>query len=88
MKRLGGEPRPWRWNLVKVTTYPLGGVGSRWSATGAIHFGRDGQERGRRSPSFSSSSNRRSVIDDGRQSSAAMSLTGIFRWEKGNLTTA
>ena len=31
-----------------------------------------------KSPSFSSSSNRRSVIDDGRQSSAATSVTGIL----------
>ena len=48
----------------------------------------DDEVRGRRSPSLSSSSSRRSVIDDGRQSSAAMSLTGIFRWEEGDFTTA
>ena len=78
MKRLGGAPRPWRWNLANDTTYPLGGSGSRWSAGGAIHSGDDSEVRWRRSPSLSSSSNRRSVIDDGGQSSAATSLTGIL----------
>ena len=63
----------------------MGSLGSRWSAAGAIHSGRDDDVRGRRSPSLSSSNSRCSVIDDGRQSSAAMSLTGIFRWEKGDL---
>ena len=65
----------------------MGGLGSQWSATGAIHSGRDDEERGRRSPSFSSSSKRRSIIDDGRQSSATMSLTGISGWEKGDFAT-
>ena len=78
MKRLGGEPRPWRWNLAKETTYPLGGLSSRWSTAGAIHSDLDEETWGRRSPFFSSSSSRRSIIDDGRQSSAATSLTGIL----------
>jgi len=87
-KRLGGEPRPWRWNLAKETTYPLGGLGSRSSAAGAIPSGRDEETRGRRSPSFSSSNSRRSVINDGRQSSAAMSLTSILRRKKSDSATA
>ena len=40
-------------------------------------LGDDSEVRWRSSPSLSSSNNRRSVIDDGRQSSVAMSLTGI-----------
>ena len=60
----------------------MGGLGSRWSADGAIHSGRDKETRGRRSPSFSRSSSLRSVIDDGRQSLAATSLTGILTEEK------
>ena len=67
--------------MAKETTYNLGGLGSRWSAAGAIHSGHDEEMRGHRSPSFSSSNSRRSVIDDGRQSSAAISLTGILRSE-------
>ena len=66
----------------------MGGLGSRWSAAGAIHSGRDDDVRGRRSPSLSSSNSRRSVIDDGHQSSTATSLTGIFKWEKSDLTGA
>ena len=62
----------------------MGGLGSRWSTTGAIHSGLDDETRGRRSPSLSSSNSRRSVIDDGRQSSAAMSLNGIFRRNKND----
>ena len=81
MKRLGGEPRPWRWNLAKETMYPLGGLGSRCSAAGAIHSGRDEETQGCRSPTFSSSNGWRSVIDDGRQSSTTTSLTGILRDE-------
>ena len=60
----------------------MGGLGSRWSAAGAIHSGRDDEVRGRRSPSLSSSNSRCSVIDDGRQSSAVTSLTGIFGVEE------
>jgi len=60
---------------------PLGGLGSRWSAAGAIHSGRNKETWGRRGPSFSKSSSRCSVIDDGRQSSVATSLTGILRDE-------
>jgi len=56
----------------------LGGLVYLWSAGGAIHSGDDSEVRWRRSPSLSSSSNRRFVIDDGRQSSAATSLTGIL----------
>ena len=66
----------------------MGGLGSRWSAAGTIHSGRDDDMRGRRSLSLSSSNSRRSVIDDGRHSSAVMSLTGIFRWERGDFTDA
>ena len=84
MKRLRGEPRPWRWNLAKETTYPLGGLGSRCSAASAIHSGLDDETRGRRSPSVSSSNSRRSIIDDRRQSSAVMSLTGILRRKKND----
>ena len=61
--------------------YPLGGLGSRWSAADAIHSSHDEETRRRRSPSFSSSSSRCSVIDDGRQSSAAISLTDMLREE-------
>ena len=60
---------------------PLGSLGTQWSAAGAIHSGRDEEMWGRRSPSFSKSSSRCSVIDDGRQSSVATSLTGILRDE-------
>jgi len=81
MKWLGGEPRLWRWNLAKETTYPLGGLGFWWSADGMIHSGRDEETPGRTSPFFSSSSSRRSIIDDGHQSLAATSLTGILRDE-------
>jgi len=66
-------------------------LGRPWlpvAAAGAIHSRRGDEVRGRRSPSLSSSNSRRSIIDDGRQSSAAMKLTGIFRWEKGDFTTA
>jgi len=73
---------------VKDTTYPLGGLGSRWSAVGVIYSSHDDEVRGRRSPSFSSSSSWRSVIDDGRQSSSAMSLTDIFRRKKTDFATA
>jgi len=73
---------------VEDTTYPLGGLGSRWSVAGAIHSGRDDEVRGRRSPSFLSSSSRHSIIDDGRQSSAVMSLTGIFRGKETDFATA
>jgi len=45
---------------------------------GAIHSCDDSEVRRRRSPSLSSSSNRCSVIDDGRQSSAATRITGIL----------
>ena len=55
----------------------FGGFGSWWSTSGAIHSGRVEEARGHRSPSFSRSLSRRSVMDDGRQSSAATSLTGI-----------
>jgi len=60
----------------------VGGLGSRWCAAGAIHYGRDDEVRGRRSPSLSSSNSRRSVIDDGHQSSAATSLIGILDGRK------
>ena len=56
----------------------MGGLGSLWSAGDAIHSGDESEVRWRRSPSFSSSSNRRSVIDDERHSSAATSLIGIL----------
>jgi len=59
MKRLGGAPRPWRWNLANDTTLPSGGWGSLWPAGGAIHSGDDSEVRRRKSPSLSSSSNRR-----------------------------
>ena len=65
----------------------MGGLGSRWSAAGAIHSGRDDEVRGRRSPSLSSSSSRHYVINDGHQSSVATSLTGIFEWKKGGFAT-
>ena len=73
--------------MAKETTYPLGGLGSRWSAAGAIYSGRDKETRGRRSPSLSSSNSQRSVIDDGRQSSATMSLTGILRKKESGSAT-
>ena len=58
-------------------------MGSLWSAGGAIHSGDDSDVR-RRSPSLSSSRSRHSVIDDGRQSSAAMSLTGILNGRRAD----
>jgi len=87
MKRLGGELRPWRWNLVKDTMYPLGGLGSQWSTASASSRSRRGNTGAEESlllklqqPALSQ---RRwePVIDDGRQSSAATSLTGILRDE-------
>jgi len=56
----------------------LGRLGLPVAAGSAIHSGDDSEVRRRRSPSLSSFSNRRSVIDDGRQSSAATTLTGIL----------
>ena len=64
--------------LGKGDNVPFGGFGSRWSTGGAIHSGRDEEVWERRSPSFSRSLNQRSVMDDGRQSSGATSLTGIL----------
>ena len=78
MKRLGGNPSSWQWNLMKETTYPSGGLVFRCSSGSAIHSGRVEEVRGRRSPSFSKSCNRRSITIDGRHSSAMISLTGIF----------
>ena len=48
-----------------------------------IHSGYVEEVRGQRSPSFSKSRSRRSVIVNGRHLSAAMSLTGIVLSTEG-----
>jgi hypothetical protein len=39
MKRLSGIPIPLSWKATKLTMYPSGGVGSRWSDGGTLHSG-------------------------------------------------
>jgi hypothetical protein len=39
MKRLGGILSPLSWKAMKLTTYPSGGAGSRWSDGDTLHSG-------------------------------------------------
>jgi hypothetical protein len=73
MKAVVGTPNPRSWKLIKLTTYPSGGAGSRWPAGGAIHSGRDWLVFGRSKPSSTSSSSLLSVTEEVAQSSVGRS---------------
>jgi hypothetical protein len=39
INRLSGIPSLLSWKATKLTTYPSGGAGSRWSDSGTLHSG-------------------------------------------------
>jgi hypothetical protein len=69
MKMDAGTPNPHSWKQTKLTTYPSGGAGSRWARGGVIHSGYDRLVLSRSSPSYTTSSNLLSVIEEAAQSS-------------------
>jgi hypothetical protein len=70
IKVLAGTPNPRSWKQMKLTTYPSGGAGSRWSGDGAMHSGCDRLILGRSNPSSTSSSSLLSITEEAAQSSA------------------
>jgi hypothetical protein len=70
MKWLGGTPNPLSWKATKLTTYPSGGAGSRWSDGGTLHSGWVRLALGRKSPSWTNSSSFLSVTEERAHTSA------------------
>jgi hypothetical protein len=64
MKRLGGVLSPLSWKATKLTMYPSGGAGSRWSDDGTLHSGWFWLALGHKRPSWTNSSSFLSVIEE------------------------
>jgi hypothetical protein len=64
MKRLDGIPSPLSWKAMKLTTYPSGGTGSRWSDGGTLYYSWLRLALGHRRPSRTSSSSFLSVTEE------------------------
>jgi hypothetical protein len=64
MNWLGDIPSPLSWKATKLTTYPSGGAGSRWSDDGTLHSGWLWLALGRRRPSRTNSSSFLSITEE------------------------
>jgi hypothetical protein len=58
------HPEPLSWKATKLTTYPSGGAGSRWSDGGTLHSGWLRLALGHRRPSRTNSSSFLSVTEE------------------------
>jgi hypothetical protein len=56
MNQLGGIPSPLSWKATKLTMYPFGGAGSRWSDDSTLHSSWLWLALGHRRPSRTNSS--------------------------------
>jgi hypothetical protein len=64
MKWLGGTPIPLSWKATKLTTYPSGGIDSRWLDGGTLYSGWVWLILGRKSPPWTNSSSFLSITEE------------------------